>query len=166
MNTFLSRKIVIAFLYLAFLHLTCSGAFPFSNLFAESSKKISVDSTLKKSLLIPGWGQLAEKRYLEGVFFLTAEAYCLFEVFSLNHKGNESYKKYREAETPPDAVRFRDLTEKYDGKRNAHLLAAAGVWVLNLVDAYLIVKNKKNSKIKLNIQSGQDQMVLSVSYSF
>jgi hypothetical protein len=110
---------------------------------------------------------MAEKRYAEGILFMAAEAFCLYEVFSFNHKGNTYYKKYQEAETTPDAVRFRELTEKYDRKRNAYILAAAGVWALNLVDTYFIVKNKKNPKIVLNIQSGQDQgMALSVSYSF
>lgn len=127
----------------------------------------SAPSSLSKSLLFPGWGQLAEKKYAEGIFFLAAETFCLVEIFSFNHQGNANYKKYREAETTEDAVAFRDLTVKYDKKRNAYILAAAGVWVLNLLDIYLIVKNKKNPKIKARIQSGQDQRTtLSISYSF
>ena len=133
---------------------------------ADSQDKV-ISPSLKKSLILPGWGQLAEKRYVEGVLCLAAEAYCLVEAFSFNHKGSTYYRKYREAGTTPEAVRFRELTEKYDKKRNTYILAAAGVWVLNLVDIYVIVKTKKTSKIKLNIQSGQDQkMALSVSYSF
>lgn len=124
-------------------------------------------SSLGKSLLFPGWGQLAEKKYAEGILFLAAETFCLVEVFSLNHKGNAHYNKYREAERAADAEAFRDLTVKYDKKRNAYILAAAGVWVLNLIDIYLIVKNKKNPRIKARIQSGQDQRAtVSISYSF
>ena len=133
----------------------------------EDSQDKVISPSLKKSLVLPGWGQLAEKRYADGALCLAAEAFCLYEVLFFNHKGSIYYRKYQEAGTTPDAVRFRELTEKYDKKRNAYILAAAGVWVLNLVDIYIIVKNKKTSKIKLNIQSGQDQkMALSVSYSF
>jgi hypothetical protein len=149
---------------LAFSLATASAQTPEAT---EGSQEKVVSPFLIRSLILPGWGQLAEKRYAEGVLFLAAEVFCLYEVLSFNHKGNTYYKKYQESETTPDTVRFRELTVKYDRKRNAYILAAAGVWALNLVDTYFIVKNKKNPKIVLNIQSGQDQkMALSVSCSF
>lgn len=124
-------------------------------------------NSLKKSLLIPGWGQLAEKRYLEGVAFLTAELFCLYEIFSYNRKGNRYYKKYKEAATVDDAVAFRELTEKYDKRRNIYMLAAAGVWALNLLDIYLIVKSKQNKQIKVKLESGADKkLAFTISFSF
>jgi len=124
-------------------------------------------NSLKKSLLIPGWGQLAEKRYLEGAVFLAADLFCLYEVFNFNRKGNRYYKKYKEAGTIDDAVAFRELTEKYDKRRNIYMLAAAGVWALNLLDIYIIVKGKQNKKLKLKLESGANKKLgFTLCFSF
>ncbi|MGD2295733.1 MAG: DUF5683 domain-containing protein, partial [Candidatus Aminicenantes bacterium] len=112
----------------------------------EESPGEKTFDALQKSLLIPGWGQLAEKRYLEGAFFLSAEIFCLVEVFANNNKGKKNYRLYRDAESVDEAVKYRGLTEKYDKRRNAFILAAAGVWAVNLIDIYLILKNKKDKK--------------------
>lgn len=60
-----------------------------------------------------------------------------------------------------DAVRFRQLTEKFDARRNQFLLAAAAVWAVNLVDIYLIVKNKgkKEKTFTLRIERGKHQQI-------
>jgi len=44
----------------------------------EENKETSTKSkfgSLQKSLLIPGWGQFVEKRYLEGILFISAEIF-------------------------------------------------------------------------------------------
>ena len=112
---------------------------------------------LEKSLLLPGWGQLSEKRLIEGIFFLAAEAACLYEIVANNHLGNENYARYKAAGTMDDAVSFRRLTEKYDKRRNQALLAGAAVWAANLLDIYLIVKNKKqkDARFELKISRGE-----------
>lgn len=116
---------------------------------------------LEKSLLIPGWGQISEKRYVEGATFLAAEAFCLYEIFANNHLGNENYASYKKAATMDDAVRFRQFTEKFDARRNQFLLAAAAVWAVNLVDIYLVVKNKgkKEKAFTLRIERGKHQQI-------
>ena len=70
------------------------------------------------------WGlpQIAEKRYIEGVLFLSAEIFCFYKIFSYNHKGNSYYDKYKKADNVSDAVKYRGLTENYDTKRNKFLL--------------------------------------------
>lgn len=122
-------------------------------------------SSLQKSLILPGWGQLAEKRYLEGLFFLTAEAFCIYQVVRFNHKGNTYYSDYQNAAGVDDAVRFRKLTEDSDKSRNLYLLGAAAVWAVNLLDIYVIVKNKQ--KIRLQYQRvGKKGMALSLRIAF
>jgi hypothetical protein len=129
-------------------------------------KKIS---PLQKSLLIPGWGQIAEKRYLEGVIFLSAEIFCFYKIFSYNHKGNDYYDLYKKADNVLDATEYRSLTEKYDTRRNRFILAAAGVWAINLIDIYLIVKKKdkkeRNLKLNFNLDENKD-LAFTISYSF
>jgi len=77
--------------------------------------------SLQKSLLIPGWGQAAEKHCVEAVLFFSSEIFCLYKVFSYNHRGNEYYMLYQKADNREDAARYRRLTENYDTKRNKFL---------------------------------------------
>lgn len=126
-------------------------------------------SSLQKSLILPGWGQLTEKRYFEGALFLSAEIFCLYGVFSNNHKARGYYKKYKEANSVEDAVKFRDFTEKYDIRRNKFILAAVAVWAVNLIDIYVIVRNKKKKqqKLKIKLESGENKkLAFTISYSF
>lgn len=108
-------------------------------------------SSLKKSLIIPGWGQLAEKRYLEGFAFAAADVYCLYQVIRNNHRGNQYYRLYQNAASVADAQKYRELTEKYDTRRNQFILASVGVWIINLVDIYVIIRSKTNNKNRLRI---------------
>jgi hypothetical protein len=134
----------------------------------ESSARPSFGS-LEKSLLLPGWGQMAEKRYVEAAVFLGSEIFCLAKVFSHNHKGNRYYSLYKEADNEADAIKYRGLTEKFDTKRNQYLLAALGVWAVNLIDIYVIVKGKqsKQKSMRFRLEGGEKPKALFViSYSY
>ena len=132
----------------------------------DNSKDRSFDA-LQKSLLIPGWGQFAEKKYLKGAVFLSAEIYCLYKIFENNHRGNENYLLYKEAGNVDDVLKYRELTEKYDRRRNAFILGAIGIWAVNLIDIYVIVKNKKNKdkNFKIQLESGENK-ILGFSFTF
>jgi hypothetical protein len=119
---------------------------PLETLSEEKDKKEKPKlSSLEKSILIPGWGQIAEKRYLEGIAFFTLEAVAITGVIVNAQKGNKHYHDYRDATTIPDAMKYRELTEKYDIRRNKFILAAGAVWALNLLDMYLIYKKKSKN---------------------
>jgi hypothetical protein len=156
---------VLVSVSLAFSLVPCSG----QEVAPEESSPEKKFTSLHKSLLFPGWGQLAEKRYIEGVVFLSAEIFALYKVFSYNHKGNTAYAQYRDAANMADAVHHRQMTEDYDKKRNQYLLVAAGVWVINLIDIYFIIKNKekKGKNLRLKFESGKNKdLALTVSYRF
>lgn len=138
--------------------------FSFPSFAQEESNEPTIEKgfdSLQKSLLIPGWGQLAEKKYLEGVLLLSAEIFCLYKLLANNQKGNENYRFYKAAENVDDAVIYRDLTEEYDKRRNVFILAAAGVWAVNLIDIYVIVKSKKkkNKNLKIQLESSEKKML-------
>jgi hypothetical protein len=97
---------------------------------------------LEKSLLFPGLGQLAEKQYVKAAVFASAEILCLVQILIFRSKGNGAYKQYRAAIDPKAVVEFRSQTEKYDRLRNTTILAAAGVWVLNMIDIFVYAKKK------------------------
>jgi hypothetical protein len=150
---------------LVFSFLPCVG----QEVAPEESPPEKKFTSLHKSLLFPGWGQLAEKRYIEGVLFLSAEIFALYKVFSYNHKGNSAYAQYKDADSVDDAVHHRQVTEDYDKKRNQFLLVAAGVWVINLIDIYFIMKNKDNKgkNLRLKIESGKNKsLAFTISYHF
>jgi hypothetical protein len=163
-------KPIITFLILLNIFLlssiTCFGQDEEGERGTLNAKKIS---SLQKSLLIPGWGQLSEKRYSEGVLFLSVELFCIYKIFSYNHKGNDYYDLYKKADNVSDATEYRDLTEKYDTKRNRFILAAAGVWIVNLIDIYFIVKKKdkkdKNLRLKFKLNENKN-LAFTISYSF
>ena len=97
---------------------------------------------LKMSLLFPGLGQLGEKQYAKAVLFSAAEVFCLVQAVANARRGNSAYWKYRTAATAGDAVEWRSETERLDRRRNTAILAAAGVWVLNMVDIFVHAKKK------------------------
>ena len=125
--------------------------------------------SLEKSLIIPGWGQLAEKRYVEGIVFLSAEIFCLVKIMANDRRANENYGLYKQASSMEDAVRYRQLTERYDTRRNQFMLAAAAVWAVNLVDIYLIAINraKKERALELKVERGENKTIsLAIAYRF
>ncbi|MFC2167932.1 DUF5683 domain-containing protein [Acidobacteriota bacterium] len=144
--------------------------FSFSSFASEDGEDVSKErsfDSLQKSLVLPGWGQFAEKKYLEGVLFLSAEIFCLYKIFENNHRGNENYNLYKTAVNVDEVVKYRDLTEKYDRERNVFIMGAIGFWAVNLIDIYVIVKNKKNKdkNFKIQLESGENKM-LSFTFTF
>jgi len=128
-------------------------------------------NSLQKSLLLPGWGQAAEKRYAEAFLFFAGEAFCLYGFLDQNHKGNEAYALYRAAQSREDAVRCRAQTETFDTGRNRYLLAAAAVWLVNLADIYWIVsgrtKNPARQNLSLRLDCGEGQsLAVALSYRY
>lgn len=125
--------------------------------------------SLAKSLLVPGWGQLSENRLVEGLVFLTAEAFCVYQFLHWNRKGSAAYESYKQAAGVEDAVRFRRLTETYDTRRNRFLLAGVLVWAANLVDMSIIVHKKREGDEKLTLRVGSalsETVALTVSVHF
>lgn len=97
---------------------------------------------LERSLLFPGLGQLSEKQYVKAALFTSAEVACLATIVVNARRGNAAYRHYRATATVDDAVKWRQETERLDRRRNAAIAAAAGIWVLNMVDIFIHVKSK------------------------
>ncbi|MFW6128881.1 MAG: DUF5683 domain-containing protein [Candidatus Aminicenantaceae bacterium] len=135
----------------------------------EDDKSQKKFTSLHKSLLFPGWGQMAEKKHLKGMVFISSEIFCFYKILSNNHKGNDYYEKYQAADNEEDAIKYRELTEEYDTKRNQYMLAAAGIWIVNLLDIYLIFKKKEKNKNSFQITLFYDRnesLGINCSFSF
>ncbi len=160
-------KPIISFLILLlFISLPCLSQDEENKKGTLPKKKLN---SLQKSLLLPGWGQITEKRYIEGILFLSAEIFCFYKIFSYNHTGNNYYNLYKNADNVIDTIKYRELIEKYDTKRNRFILAAASVWIINLIDIYFIVKKKdkkeRNLRLKFKLNEHKD-LAVTVTYSF
>ncbi|MBN2347054.1 MAG: hypothetical protein JXO51_11770 [Candidatus Aminicenantes bacterium] len=101
---------------------------------------------LERSLLFPGLGQLGEKQYLKAALFAATEIACLALVVVNARRGNDAYRNYREATTIDGAVEWRQRTESFDQRRNTAILAATGIWVLNMIDIFLHAKRRYGRK--------------------
>ncbi|MEN8152486.1 MAG: DUF5683 domain-containing protein [Acidobacteriota bacterium] len=122
---------------------------------------------LEKSLIFPGLGQLIEKKYFNGILFITGELFCITNFLINNSRGNEAYENYKIADTTENAIIWREKVEKYDKKRNIFLLAGAGIWILNLVDIFIHIKKKYKRNISLSIKNGKNNKIsLGIGYSF
>jgi len=108
----------------------------------------------EKSLIFPGWGQIAEHRAAKGAAFAAAELACLAGAICYNGRGNSAYEQYQAAKDPASAVHFRKLVERNDGRRNACLLAAAVVWAANLLDIHLLVNRESAGGTQRSIKVG------------
>jgi hypothetical protein len=119
---------------------------------APPPAKTPLRRALERSLLFPGLGQLGEKQYAKAALFAGAEIACLVEVIIFMVKGNDAYDQYRSASDPAAVIEFRARTETYDNRRNTAILAAAGVWILNMVDMFVLAKKKYGKKAAVGFQ--------------
>ncbi|MBN2400082.1 MAG: hypothetical protein JXI33_07050 [Candidatus Aminicenantes bacterium] len=140
---------LLALLMAGRLMIPAQSAAPLS---AAPAGKSPLRKALERSLLFPGLGQLGEKQYLKAALFAGAEIFCLAEVIIFMGKGNDAYDHYRDAVDPQDVIEFRSQTEKYDKHRNTAILAAAGVWVLNMIDIFVFAKKKYAKKAAVGFQ--------------
>jgi hypothetical protein len=103
---------------------------------------VRLRKALERSLLFPGLGQLYEKRYVKAALFAAAEVFCLVQIVGNSRQGNDAYRRYRDAADGDAAVAWRFETERCDRRRNTAILAAAGVWALNMADMFVFAKKK------------------------
>jgi hypothetical protein len=111
---------------------------------------------LERSLLFPGLGQLGEKQYVKAAIFASAEIFCLVQAFIQAKRGNDAYHSYRDAQDAAAAAEWRLQTAVCDRRRNATLLAAAGVWVCNMIDIFVFAKKKYGPKAAVAFQPFYD----------
>jgi len=101
---------------------------------------------------------MAEGDWLKGILFAGAETACIIYIVDNSSRGSDYYTLYKEATTIEDAVYYRQLTEKYDKRRNIGVMAAIGIWALNILDMALFGDEENPASIN------EDKNVLSRMY--
>lgn len=90
---------------------------------------------LFRSALVPGWGQLYNGEPVKGGIVLATELGLLGTALGFHLAGNHALESYEQDLRV--TVSERELAESRYTTRNALLWTAGGVWVANLVDAWL-----------------------------
>lgn len=98
-----------------------------------------------RSLLIPGWGQMYNRQTLKGVLILSAEIGLIGAGIAFHLSGENAYNQYTsqtsasQLGTDPagEAQALYDTAQSRYTARNVLFTLAAGLWVANVIDAYL-----------------------------
>ena len=89
-----------------------------------------------RSLLIPGWGQFYNREPVKGTVVLASEVTLLGAATAFHLLGSKAKSDYEKSASPATAGSLRSDAERDLRWRNGLLAAAAGLWVLNVADAY------------------------------
>jgi hypothetical protein len=122
---------------------------------------VSSLAAVGRSLLIPGWGQLANKRYSGYVFLPLAIAALggLAYTQRAYMQANDDYEDVLNREHKTYAE-LQELAEKRDDRKLQRLIAAgtvAGVWLVNVVDAFLeahlLNQQRRHAEVRAQLQT-------------
>jgi hypothetical protein len=116
-----------------------------------------------RSMLLPGFGQLYNRQPVKGALFAGVELGLLGGALAFHVSGAAAERDYKSKTTAgalgPDpaaaASALRARAQDRYATRNAFLWAAAGVWALNVVDAYAFgVDGEKLAAVPLPLAGG------------
>jgi Family of unknown function (DUF5683) len=113
---------------------------PQENMIALSSDYVVVrtrSDAIFRSALIPGWGQIYNNAPVRGGVYLTLTAAAgggAVAAFLMAEKSKDAYNAIKE----PDQKKLDAKADEYSARRkwaNGLGFAAAGIWVVNIIDA-------------------------------
>ncbi|MFO7914255.1 MAG: DUF5683 domain-containing protein [Candidatus Krumholzibacteriales bacterium] len=129
------------------------------------------------SVIFPGWGQMRDGRYGKGTTFMGAELVLLTGVLMSNIQYDRDVEQYEDA-----AALFRNATyigdklyyhqqmmdrwddaDRMDTYRKLLAGAAAGVWIINIVDM-IWSEDRRVKPVSLDIK--EDGFLITKSFSF
>ncbi len=144
--------------------------------YAEESPRKTPAKAAFRSLLVPGWGQFYNEKYLKGKVFLGTEILTVSGTIATYILFEREYDKYKEYK--PEAIKHYDKAYHYYQANRILFWVSVGVWAYNVVDAYWDAKstNKKaefktskeeqNYRIFLSSDSSNKQILLAATISF
>ncbi len=127
---------------------------------------------LFKSMLVPGWGQYSNGRFIKGSLILALESYIIYRALDNSRKADDWRARWQAAED--DALRSQYFNEyvTYRDNRNGNLWMLAGTIFISMFDAYVDAhlatfpeKKVSAGKISLEVEPGERPEV-KLSYRF
>ncbi len=127
-----------------------STSVPAAKMVALASEAVvlrSKSAAVFRSVLIPGWGQFYNRQEWKGWLFLGGEAALLGTALGFHLAGNTAASAYSNTTTASalsatgstpstEATRLYNQAVSRYSTRNTVLYVAAGVWALNIIDAF------------------------------
>lgn len=93
---------------------------------------------LRRSLLLPGWGQRHLQNNTRSVAYTTGFAVSLGAGVALHVAQNRARDSYLAATTPQQIKRRYEIYNQRYRWRNAAFIAAGGIWMFNVLDVLLL----------------------------
>ncbi|HEY3452195.1 MAG TPA: FlgO family outer membrane protein [Myxococcales bacterium] len=115
-----------------------SASLPAAGLVALASDSVVLRSrsgAVFRSLIVPGWGQIYNRQTLKAGIIMGGELALFAGALAFQLTGD--WAKDRYGQNLPETAGHWKLAEQRYGWRNILLYVAAGVWVYNILDAYL-----------------------------
>ncbi|MFH2035912.1 MAG: DUF5683 domain-containing protein [Candidatus Zixiibacteriota bacterium] len=133
-------------------------------------KKASPTVALFKSMFIPGWGQMSNKKYIKAGIVVALEGLLVYNLVRFGDMTSDAEDKFKAA---PDSLKaplfnkFRD----YENLRNLHGWYLGTVIFLSMfdafVDAHLANFPHKNEGLSLELfPPNEKNIVVKLSYNF
>jgi hypothetical protein len=128
---------------------------------------------LFKSLLVPGWGQIGNHRYVKAGFFIAVEGACFVSAIHFDRQLGDAERRFESAQTLLERNDLYTSLDKKRKSRNKWLWYAGIATFVSMFDAYVDAHlsgsplDKRNDKV--NVDMGPDLkggVRASVSYSF
>jgi hypothetical protein len=137
----MNMKFVLAAI---FVFMGCSGlqaAAKAAKKAPEAAQEVSPLGAAWRSALVPGWGQWKRGDKWRSAAYLGCIAGSLGASYFYGAAGNDSYSKYIDAKTAGEASSLYDQTRQQDSMWALFAYTAAGLYALNIADAWFFTKS-------------------------
>ncbi len=121
------------------LYLVSEDAKPLSKLPTLAYKS---DKGAWRSVIVPGWAQFYQKRYVAGTIFLAGEVTLISTGFFFYSKYSSNNTKSKEASKVKFKQEYRNRANKYKTYSYITLGAAAAWYAYNIIDAFTSKKGR------------------------
>ncbi len=146
----------------------------YKSLFAErssdSTRTQNPTTALFKSMLVPGWGQLGNKKYIKAVIIAGLETYTFATYWHYRIKTSDARKAFQSAESDLQASLYTEYLNARDN-RNRYAWYTGSLIFISMFDAYVdahlvnFPKGDKSISLKF-IPAGNAIAALTLSYDF
>ncbi len=99
---------------------------------------------LLKSVVFPGWGQYANRKYIKAGVIFAAESYCIFKALQWRSRTNDRLDVYNQTKDLDDWNNYDDAR----GNRDTFYWLVAGTIFISMWDAYADAHFKPYEKVK------------------
>lgn len=130
-------------------------------------KRKNPTGALFRSVIVPGWGQFYNGKYIKAVIIAGIEVYLINEVYTHWHKADIHERNFTNAFDDPvyQAEEFARYEKELDRRGNATWFLAATVFFSMFdayVDAHLSDFNQPDKAFEVYIGPGHDDEILAV----